>query len=147
MKRTTRAGALAALFGAVLVLVGLFLPFSRCGPGVPCPSPSWNALVAYLGLIVLVVGVAMLVWAGWRGSRLSWMLAAAASVPATWFVYEVARQNLCPMLTDPALSNACLTAYGTMTAPVLSFGVGGLLLVVGWLRLWAAHRVTSNNPD
>ena len=136
VKPPTRAAALVALLGVLLILVGFFFSIRRCAvPGVPCPSPSWNEVVYYLGVVVLVVGAAMLVWSGWRGSTASWVLAAVAVIPATWIVYELARQSLCPLLSDPALSRACLTAYGEMTAPVLTFGVGGFVLVVGLLRL------------
>jgi hypothetical protein len=130
----TRAGALVALLGVGLINFGLFTFVARCRPGVPCPSPSLNEVAAYLGLVVLIIGVAMLVHSGWHGSAAGWMLAAAGTVPATWFVYELARQKLCPLLSDPAASRACLGAYGEMTAPVLSFGVAGLILVVGWVR-------------
>lgn len=131
----TRVGALTALLGVLLIMVGLF-SFGGCArPNVPCPSPTWNEVIAYLGVVVLFVGIAMLVWSGWRGSLASWVLAAVAAVPATWFVYERARQSICPMLDDPASSRACLTAYGEMTAPLLSLGVGVFVLVTGSLRL------------
>ena len=131
-----RVGAAAAIVGVLLILVGLFSSFGRCAvPGAPCPSPSWNAVLAYVGLIVLVIGVGLLVSSGWRGSAGSWLLAAVAVVPAAWFAYELARQSLCPLLSDPALSRACLTAYGEMTAPALSYGLAGVVLLVGWLRL------------
>ena len=136
MKPATRIGAGAAILGFLLILVGLFSFFGRCAvPGAPCPSPSWNQVLAYLGLFVLGIGVATLVWSGWQGSAVSWVLAAAAIVPTTWYVYELARQRLCPLLSDPALSRACLAAYGEMTAAVLSYGVGAFVLLVGWLRL------------
>lgn len=132
----SRAGALAALLGIGMLIFGIFGFAGRCAvPGAPCPSPSWNQIVAYLGLLVLVIGVVTLVRSGWRGSAPSWVLAALAVVPATWFLYELARQKLCPLLSDPAASHACLTAFGEMTAPVLSYGVGGFVLAVGWLRL------------
>lgn len=131
----TRAGALAALLGVGLITFGVFGFAGRCGrPGVPCPSPSLNEVAAYLGLVVLIIGVVMLVRSGRRGSALDWLLAAAGMVPATWFVYELARQKLCPLLSDPAASRACLSAYGEMTAPVLSFGFAGLVLLLGWAR-------------
>jgi hypothetical protein len=131
----TRVGALTALLGVLLITVGVF-SFGGCArPDVPCPSPTWNEVIAYLGVVALFVGIGMLVWSGWRGSRVSWVLAAVAAVPATWFIYELARQSICPMLSDPASLRACLTAYGEMTAPVLSFGVGVSALVAGSLRL------------
>lgn len=142
-KPGTRVGALAAVLGVLLILVGLF-SFGGCArPGVPCPSPSWNEVVAYLGIVVLILGLGMLVWSGWRGSRASWALAAVAAVPATWIVYELARQSVCPLLSDPALSLACLTAFGEMTAPVLSVGVGGFVLVAGSLR-WRRIRASRD---
>lgn len=133
----TRAGVVAALVGVGLINFGVFGFSGRCGfpGGPPCPSPSPNEVAAYLGLVVLVIGVVMLVRSGWRGSATGWILAAVGSVPATWFAYELARQELCPLLSDPAAARACLSAYGEMTAPVLSFGFAGLLLLVGWLRL------------
>lgn len=134
-------GAVTALIGAVLIFFGLFGFFGRCAvPGVRCPSPSVNEVLAYTGLLILVLGVTILLWSGWRGSVTGWVLAAAATVPAVWFVYELARQSLCPLLSDPAASRACLAAYGEMTAPVLSAGVALATLGIGWLRL---RRVRS----
>jgi hypothetical protein len=131
----TKASALGALFGALLIFVGVFGFLGRCAvPGAPCPSPSLNEIAAYGGLVVLLISVAALVWLGWRGSLLASALGAVGAVPATWFAYEIARQSGCPLLTDPALADACLTAYGEMTAPVLSFGVAGLILLMGWAR-------------
>ncbi len=144
MNSGTRAGALAALLGVGLITFGVFGSAVRCArPGVPCPSPSLNELAAYLGLVGLVIGVVMLVRSGWRGGATDWLLAAAGVVPAAWFVYELARQKLCPLLSDPASARACLSAYGEMTAPVLSFGFAGLVLLVGWLR-WRRTRAASD---
>jgi hypothetical protein len=135
MKPDVRAGAVAALIGVPLILGGLFGSIGSCArPDVPCPSPRWNEVAAYLGLASLVFGIGLLVWSGWRGSGTGWVLAAVAAMPATWFLYELGRQTLCPLITDPSVSSACLTAYGEMTAPVLSFAVGGILLALGWLR-------------
>jgi len=131
-----RTGAAVAFLGFLFILGGLFGSVGRCAvPGVPCPSPSWNEILAFLGLGILVIGIALLIWSGWRGSAAAWVLAAIAVVPAVWFLYELGRQELCPLISDPAASDACLTAYGEMTAPVLSYSVGGVLLGVGWLRL------------
>jgi hypothetical protein len=136
MKTANRVGAIAALVGVIFILVGLFSSIGSCAvAGVPCPSPSWNEILAYLGAVVLLVGIATLVWSGWHGSAGSWMLAAVSAVPAIWFVYELGRQSICPLINDPVVSGACLKAYGEMTAPVLSFGLGAVLLTVGWLRL------------
>lgn len=143
----TRAGALAALLGVGLITFGVFgfpFGFGSCRrPGVPCPSPSLNEVAAYLGLVVLIIGVVMLVRSSWHGGVSGWLLAAAGAVPATWYIYELARQNLCPLLSDPAASRACLSAYGEMTAPVLSFGFGGLVLLAGWVR-WRTRAASDS---
>lgn len=139
----TRAGAVAALLGVGLINFGVFGLAGRCArPGVPCPSPSLNEVAGYLGLVVLIIGVVMLGRSGWHGGASGWLLAAASAVPATWFVYELARQKLCPLLSDPAASRACLSAYGEMTAPMLSFGVAGLVLLVGWVR-WRTRAASD----
>ena len=146
---TTKAGTLAAVVGAASIFVGVFGYVGRCAvPGAPCPSPSPNEILAYGGLVLLVVGVMLLVRAGWRGSLAGWVVAAIASIPATWFVYEIVRQEGCPLLADPSAAQACLAAFGEMTAPTISFGVAGMLLLVGLLR-WRAHgaRVTFADAD
>lgn len=125
-----KAGVAAAILGAMSIFLGVFGFAYRCAvPGVPCPSPSPNEILAYGGLVVLVVGVLL--------------LAAAATVPATWFLYEIVRQEGCPLLPDPDAAEACLGGFGEMTAPVISFGVAALILLVGWLR-W---RSTSSPVD
>jgi hypothetical protein len=132
---STKAGILAAVVGAVSVFVGVFGFMGRCAvPGAPCPSPSPNEMLAYGGLVLLAIGVVLLVRAGWRGSLAGWVAAAIAAVPATWFVYEVVRQEGCPLLADPNAARACLAAFGEMTAAAISFGVAGMLLLVGLLR-------------
>jgi hypothetical protein len=146
--RSTRAGILAAVVGAVSVFVGVFGFVGRCAvPGAPCPSPSPNEIFAYGGLVLLVIGVVLLVRAGWRGSLAGWALAAVAAVPAAWFVYEIVRQEGCPLLADPA-AQSCLPAFGEMTAPTISFGVAGMLLLVGLLR-WRGRgaHVTFGDAD
>jgi hypothetical protein len=136
----TRVGILAAVVGAVSIFVGVFGFMGRCAvPDAPCPSPSPNEIFAYGGLVVLVIGMALLIRAGWRGSLAGWAVAAAASVPATWFAYEVARQEGCPLLADSNAAQACLTAFGEMTAPAISFGLAGMILVVGLLS-WRTRR-------
>jgi hypothetical protein len=141
--RGIRAGAVAGVVGLLLIFVGLFSLLGRCAvPGAPCPSPSPNEIAAYLGLALLVLGVILLLRAGWHGRAAGWVLAAVAIVPVTWFTYELARQGICPMLSDPAVAQACLEAYGEMTAPMLSYGAAGLVLLVGllrWRRLRAAR--------
>jgi hypothetical protein len=142
----TKAGILAAVVGAVSVFVGVFGFMGRCAvPGAPCPSPSPNEIFAYGGLVLLVIGVVLLVRAGWRGSLVGWALAAVAAVPATWFVYEIVRQEGCPHLADPIAAQACLAAFGEMTAPGISFGVAGMLLLVGLLR-WRPRRSRDIAP-
>jgi hypothetical protein len=144
---TTRAGILAAVVGAVSIFVGVFGFMGRCAVAVaPCPSPSPNEIFAYGGLVALVVGVALLVLAGWRGSLRGWALAAVGSVPATWFTYEVVRQEGCPLIADPNAARACLRAFGEMTAPTLSLGVAATLLLVGFLK-WRAHGAHVTLPD
>ena len=145
----TKAGILAAVIGAVSVFMGVFGFVGRCAvPGASCLSPSANEIFAYGGLVLLVIGVGLLVRAGWRGSLAGWAFAAAAAVPATWFVYEIVRQEGCPLLADPNAAQVCLAAFGEMTAPTVSFGVAGMLLLVGLLR-GRAHgaRVTFADAD
>src|SRR5262245_18885915 len=97
-----KAGTIAAVVGTVAIFIGLFSLLGRCAvPGAPCPSPSLNEIVAYGGLALLLIGVALLVRAGWRGNFAGWALAAVASVPATWFIYQLVRQEGCPLLADP----------------------------------------------
>ena len=137
---TIRLGVLTAGVGVSLIFVGVFGFASRCAvPGVPCPTPSPNEILAYGGLVVLVIGVALLFRAGWHGSLVGSALGAVGAVPAAWFVYEIVRQEGCPHLADPVDAQACLAAYGEMTAPVISFGVAGLILLVGRLR-WRRPR-------
>jgi hypothetical protein len=139
-----KAGVAAAILGAMSIFLGVFGFAYRCAvPGVPCPSPSPNEILAYGGLVVLVVGVLLLLRAGWGGRLAASALAAAATVPATWFLYEIVRQEGCPLLPDPDAAEACLGGFGEMTAPVISFGVAALILLVGWLR-W---RSTSSPVD
>jgi hypothetical protein len=138
---------LAAVVGAVSIFAGVFGFLDRCAvPGAPCPSPSPNEIVAYGGLVVLVIGVALLVRAGWRGSLAGWALAAVAAVPAAWFLYEIVRQEGCPLLADPTAAQACLAAFGEMTAPAISFGVAGVILLVGLLR-WRGHGARVKSTD
>lgn len=142
-----KTGLLAAVIGSLLVFMGVFGLMGRCAvPGAPCPSPSLNEIFGYGGLVVLVIGVALLMRAGWRGNLTGSALAAVASVPATWRTYEIARQEGCPLLADPITAQACLAAYGEMTAPVVSFGVAGLLLLVAWWRARGAY-VTLPHAD
>jgi hypothetical protein len=143
---STKAGILAAVVGAVAVFVGVFGLMGRCAvPGAPCPSPSPNEIFAYGGLVILVIGVLLLVRAGWRGRLEAWVAAAVAAVPATWFAYEVVRQEGCPLLADPDAAQACLAAFGEMTAPAISFGVAAMLVLVGLLR-WRALRSRDIAP-
>lgn len=140
---TTRAGVIAAVVGAGSVFLGVFGFMGRCAvPGAPCPSPSPNEIFAYGGLVVLVVGVVLLARAGWRGRLGSSALAAVAAVPATWLAYEVLRQEGCPLLADAGAAQACLSSFGEMTAPTISFGVAALIFLVGWLR----RRTTGPTP-
>lgn len=130
-----KPGVLTAVVGASLIFVGVFGFASRCAvPGAPCPTPSPNEILAYGGLVVLVIGVALLVRAGWHGSLVGSALAAVGAVPAAWFIYEIVRQEGCPLLADPVAAQACLGAYGEMTAPVISVVVAGLIFLVGWIR-------------
>jgi hypothetical protein len=147
----TRTGALFALVGVVLIFVGTFSMIGRCAvPGAPCPSPRPSEIANYIGLVALVLGVGLLVRSGWHGSAAGWALAAVAVVPATWRIYEIARQGGCPLIADPAVARACLTAYGEMTAPVLSIGLAGFTLLVGWVRSRAVRSrrdVTVSDAD
>lgn len=136
----TRIGALTALAGLLLIFIGVFSGIGGCHvPGAPCPSPRPSEIAAYLGIALAVIGSVVLVRSSWRGSLASSAFAAVAVVPTTWTLYEFARQDGCPLLGDPAVVSACLTAYGEMTAPVLSFGLGVVVLLVGLLR-WRGVR-------
>ena len=130
-----KTGLLAAVIGSISIFMGIFGFMGRCAPpGARCPSPTLSEIFGYGGLVILVIGVLLLIRAGWRGNLTGSALAAVASVPATWWTYEIARQEACPLLAEPITVQACLSAYGEMTAPVLSFGAAGLLLLVGWSR-------------
>lgn len=144
-----RMGVLAAVFGSLLIFLGVFGFMGRCGAlGTACPFPSVNEILAYGGLAVLLTGVILLIRAGWRGSVAGSALAAIASVPATWFIYEIVRQEGCPLLADPVAVQACLGAYGEMTAPVISYSVAGAVFVIGLLRRRAVDaRATSAKAD
>jgi hypothetical protein len=81
---TLAVGILAAVVGAVSVFEGVFGSLGRCAvPGAPCPSPSPNEIFAYGGLVLLVIGVALLVRAGWRGSVAGSTFAAVAAIPGS----------------------------------------------------------------
>lgn len=123
-----------------MIMVGLFSGIGRCAvPGAPCPSPRPDAILAYGGVVLMVVGIVVLLRSGWRGSLASSAIAALAVVPVVWFLYEIARQEGCPLIDDPATRQACLESFGEMTAPLLSYGVGLLVLAIGWLR-WRRAR-------
>ena len=130
-----KLGVVMAVVGASAMFMGVFGFARRCAvPGAPCPTPSPTSILAFGGLLILVIGVALLVRAGWHGSLVGSALAAVGAVPAAWFIYELMRQKGCPLLADPDAAQACLAAYGEMTAPIISFGVAGLIFLVGWLR-------------
>lgn len=145
LRNGTRAAATMAVVGVLLIFFGLFGMFDRCGLSAPCPRPRPSEIVAYAGLIVLVIGTGLLLRLARRGSLAAALCAAAASVPATWFLYEVLRQGLCPLIDDPSAARDCFRAYGTMTAPVLSAGVAVMLFAVGWA--WAQHARDSGTID
>lgn len=123
MKQT---GSLLLVIAVILVGYGIF-GFDRSGATT---RPSY-----FIGLALMAVSLVLLVRSGWRGNRWSWLVAGTGAVIATWTIYELLRQSVCPLIEDPSAMLACLTAYGEMTAPVLSFGAGLSVLVVGWLRL------------
>ena len=142
-----KGGTIAAVVGTVAIFVGLFGLLGRCAvPGAPCPSPSPNEIVAYGGLAALIIGVALLLRAGWRGTFGGWAVAAVTSVPATWFVYELVRQEGCPQLADPEAADACIGGFGfglgEMTAPTISMAVAGVILVLGLFR-WRSRRTLT----
>lgn len=146
---TSKVGLLAAVVGTAAIFVGLFGLLGRCAvPGAPCPSPSLNEIVGYGGLVLLVIGAALLIWSGWRGNLAASALAAAAAVPAIWFGYEIVRQEGCPLIADPNAAQACLNGFGEMTAPAISFGVAAVILLVGFLRSRAKRaQVTLRHAD
>jgi hypothetical protein len=124
--------------GVLLIFFGLFSMADRCAvPIAPCPRPRPTEIVAYAGLLILILAVGLLMRSARRGSLAGAASAAAASVPATWFLYEILRQGLCPLIDDDSTAQACFQAYGTMTAPVLSAAVAVLLFAIGWL--WSQH--------
>jgi hypothetical protein len=138
-----KLGIVLAVVGAASMFEGVFGFIGRCAnPGAPCPSPSPSEIIAYGGLILLAMGLALLVRAGWRGSLAAWALAAVAAVPAAWFLYETVRQKGCPLLADPNAAKSCLAAFGEMTAPTISYGLAVVILVVGLLRWRRRQRFT-----
>lgn len=80
----------------------------------------------WAGFVLLSLGVARLLWAGWRGSRASWLLGAPAAGLLAWTLYERVRQ------TPPYPP---ISVLGADTAPILSAGVAVGLVLAGWLRL------------
>ena len=121
-----KLGTTLLVVAAILVGYGVF-GMDRSGV---TSRPSY-----FIGLGLMAMSLGLLVRAGWRGDGGSWMVAAVGFVIATWTVYELLRQSVCPLLDDTAGRIACLTAYGEMTAPTLSFAVGAVVLVAGWVRL------------
>ena len=128
-----RATVLLAI-AIVMVGYGVF-GFDRTGTTT---RPSY-----FVGLALMAVSLVLLIRSGWRGSAGSWLVGAAGTVVATWAIYELLRQSVCPLINDPAAMTACLSAWGVMTAPVLSYVAGGLVLLVGWLRL----RRLARDPE
>src|SRR5690242_14114811 len=101
-------GVLLAAAGFLSIVVGLFSGIGGCYvPGAPCQSPRLDELLAYGGLVVLLVGIVTLGFAGWRGSVSSWVIAALAIVPATWTLYEIARQGPCVTAASGLLLAVC----------------------------------------
>lgn len=112
-----KAGALAVVIGIPLLAFGIFMMGDRSG--------QLTRPAHLLGLVLLLLGVTRLVLAGWHGSGMAWLVAAPAASILTWALYELIRQGV-PLYG--------IGIYGTMTAPILSTGVGLGILVVGWLR-------------
>jgi membrane protease YdiL (CAAX protease family) len=119
-----KAGALAVAIGLPLLGFGIFMMGDRSGQ---LTRPAY-----FLGLVLLLLGVARLSWSGWHGNGVAWLVAAPAAAILTWALYELIRQGV-PLYG--------IGIYGTMTAPILSAGVGLGILVVGWLR---RGRTTSD---
>lgn len=90
------------------------------------------ATAYYVGLPLLAIGVARLLWAGWRGSIASWLVAAPAAGILTWALYELIRQGV-PLPEIGVLDE--------MTAPMLSATVMIGIIVIGGVRLARSRDV------
>ena len=111
-----KLGLAAVVIGIPLLGLGIFLIHG-----------GQIAATAYrVGLPLLAIGVARLLWAGWRGNIASWVLAAPAAGILTWTLYELIRQSV-PL---PEIG-----VLGEMTAPTLTAVVIIGIIVVGGLRL------------
>lgn len=137
--RAARGGVVLAAGGFASILIGLFSFVGRCAvPGAPCPSPRLSEVLTYGGLALLFAGIALLVLSGWRGRTGSWVLAAVATVPATWTFYEVARQGPCQTAASGlalTVCNAIPFGLGGVAAPLVSALAALIVLGVGGLRL------------
>jgi membrane protease YdiL (CAAX protease family) len=126
-----RIGASLLVSGLILILFGLFA-ITRARP---CLDESCgldlNSTTLSLGLVLLALAVARLIWTGWHGSGVSWLVAAPAAGVLTWTIYEVVRQGV-PLYGIGVL--------GEMTAPTLSVAVGVAVIVSGLLRQGRSSR-------
>jgi len=122
--RRNGVGTALAVLGFLSIIVGLFSGIGRCAvAGAICPSPRPSEILAYGGLVVLVAGVLVLISSGWQGSVVSWVVAAVATFPATWTIYEIARQGPCLTVAGgiPLLMcNAIPFGLGQAGAPISS---------------------------
>jgi hypothetical protein len=121
----TWLAALSVLLGALLMAFGFAIgPFMCARPDLPCEGPTLAGVAFYGGVMLMTVGLARLLWAGWHGSRIGWLIAAPAAGLLTWVVYERIRQGPLPGIG----------ILGTMTAPTLSLAVAIGVIAVAVLR-------------
>ena len=119
-----RTGTAAATFGMLLLGFGIFMLGDRSG------RITGTAYIA--GFVLLSLGIARLVWAGWHGSNVSWFLVAMPAAVFTWTFYELIRQGI-PLPEIGVLDE--------MTAPILSAAVAVATVVIGWLRLGRSRDI------
>jgi hypothetical protein len=120
-----KSGVVTFVLGTMLLGFGVFSMFY-----------GDVARIAYfVGLVLLVVAIAQLIWSGWHGRRASWPVGALAAAIVTWTIYELVRQ------TPPYPDVGFLETY---TAPLISSVAAALLLAIG---LWRTFRSSAGQES
>jgi hypothetical protein len=116
--------------GLAAVIIGLPL----LGLGVFLLRGGQIAATAYsVGLTMLAIGVARLLWAGLRGNIVSWLFVAPAAGILTWTLYELIRQSI-PLPEIGVLDE--------MTAPTLTAAV-----MIGIVAIGVFHFARSRDIE